>query len=46
MGLRARLTILVALTLVAALGVVFVVTYRGTGRDVLKQIDQDLRQSH
>ena len=44
MSLRIRLTLLLTATLAAALGAVFVLTYRGTGNDVLRQIDQDLRQ--
>ncbi|HEY2636075.1 MAG TPA: histidine kinase dimerization/phospho-acceptor domain-containing protein, partial [Solirubrobacteraceae bacterium] len=44
MSLRARLTFLVAVLLVVALGAVFLITYRGTGDDVRRQIDQDLRQ--
>ena len=44
MGLRLRLTLLVTATLAAALGAVFLVTYRGTGEDVRSQIDQDLRR--
>jgi two-component system, OmpR family, sensor kinase len=44
MGLRARLTLLVTATLAVALVAVFLVTYSGTGDQVLEQIDQDLRQ--
>jgi two-component system OmpR family sensor kinase len=44
MSLRLRLTLLVAALLAVALGVVGFVTYRGTGKDVRRQIDQDLRQ--
>src|SRR4051794_27535072 len=44
MSLRVRLTLLVAALLAVALGVVGLVTYRGTGEDVRRQIDQDLRQ--
>ena len=43
-GLRARLALAIAVILVAALGTAFVATYRGTGTQVLAQIDQDLRQ--
>jgi two-component system, OmpR family, sensor kinase len=39
-----RLTLLVAATLLVAFLGVFLVTYRGTGDDVRRQIDQDLRQ--
>jgi two-component system OmpR family sensor kinase len=44
MSLRARLTVLVAVTLIVALGGVFLATYRGTGDDVRRQIDRDLGQ--
>jgi two-component system, OmpR family, sensor kinase len=44
MSLRLRIAVLVAVLLSAALGAVFLVTYRGTGDDVRRQIDQDLRQ--
>ena len=43
-SLRARLALTIAVILVAALGTAFVATYRGTGTQVQKQIDQDLRQ--
>ncbi len=43
-GLRTRLTVTIAVILVAALGTAFVATYRGTGTQVRAQIDQDLRQ--
>jgi two-component system, OmpR family, sensor kinase len=44
MNLRARLTVLVVVTLIVALGGVFLATYNGTGNDVRNQIDRDLRQ--
>src|SRR6185312_4288241 len=43
-SLRARLALVIAVILVAALGTAFVATYRGTGTQVQAQIDQDLRQ--
>jgi len=43
-GLRARLTLLLAAILAAALGLAFAATYRGTGAQVRGQIDQDLRE--
>jgi two-component system, OmpR family, sensor kinase len=43
-GLRARLSIAIALILVAALATAFIATYRGTGTQVRDQIDQSLRQ--
>jgi two-component system OmpR family sensor kinase len=43
-GLRARLTLLVTATLAVALAAVFLVTYKGTGDQVLEQIDRDLQQ--
>ena len=44
MSLRTRLTVLLASIVVLALGGVFLVTYQGTGDDVLRQIDRDLNQ--
>jgi signal transduction histidine kinase len=41
-GLRARLSLSIALILVVALGTAFVATYRGTGTQVRNQIDEDL----
>jgi signal transduction histidine kinase len=43
-GLRARLSLAIALILVVALGTAFVATYRGTGTEVRAQIDDDLRE--
>ncbi|HEX4805429.1 MAG TPA: ATP-binding protein [Conexibacter sp.] len=43
-SLRARLALAIAVILAVALGTAFVATYRGTGTQVQKQIDQDLRQ--
>ena len=43
-SIRARLTVLVAVTLTLALGGVFLATYNGTGNDVRAQIDRDLNQ--
>jgi two-component system, OmpR family, sensor kinase len=43
-GLRARLTVLMAAVVVLTLGVAFVTTYNGTGTEVRRQIDNDLKQ--
>ncbi len=41
-GTRARLTVAIALIVVAALGATFVAVYRGTGSDLRDQVDHDL----
>src|SRR5581483_8779961 len=43
-GLRVRLTVLMAAVVVLTLGVAFVTTYNGTGTQVRRQIDNDLKQ--
>jgi signal transduction histidine kinase len=43
-GQRTRMALAIALILAVALGTAFVATYRGTGQQVSRQIDEDLLQ--
>jgi hypothetical protein len=43
-GLRARLTVSIAAILVIAIGVTFLVIYRGTGSTLRSSVDRELRE--